>query len=328
MFDTFLAAVQSVLDLTVYFPVAEVPLNFFLVLFLGGMVGFTSGLFGVGGGFLMTPLLIFIGVPPPVAVATQANQLVASSVSGFLAQWKRRAVDIRMGTVLLLGGLLGAVSGVGLFTMLQKLGQIDLAIALCYVFFLGSISGFMLWESLRTLHKQQKAKQTGTTLPPTSRRQGRLARKLPLKMRFPQSKLHISVLIPALIGLTVGLLVSIMGVGGGFLMIPAMIYILGMPTNMVPGTSLFQIMFITALVTVMQATQNQTVDVLLAMILLLGSVIGAQIGAKAGRKLQPVYARMFLALITLAVCGRMLYTLVVTPENPYSVEYAQQVEGT
>ncbi len=306
----------AIFDVTLYFPVAEIPLNLFVVLGLGAAVGFASGLFGVGGGFLMTPLLIFIGVPPPVAVATQANQLVASSLSGFLAQWKKQLVDIKMGTILLLGGLVGAVSGVGIFTILQNLGQIDLAIALCYVFFLGSIATFMLLESLRTLNRQRK----GIVMPVKAGGHGRLTRALPFKMRFPRSKLYISALVPALIGLIVGLLVSIMGVGGGFLMVPAMIYLLGMPAQMVSGTSLFQVMFITGLVTIMQAAQNQTVDVLLAMILLFGSVIGAQFGARSSGLLKPAVARMLLAIITLVVCLKMLHSLIIPPENPYSME--------
>ena len=264
----------------IYLPVAELSVDVFLLLGMGAGVGVLSGLFGVGGGFLMTPLLIFIGIPPPVAVASEANQLVATSVSGVLAHWRRGAVDFKMGLVLLAGGVLGSAGGVWLFKLLRGLGQIDLAISLCYVVFLGIVGALMMAESLRALLRQRKGVA----------RRGKLHRHtwihgLPLKMRFQKSRLYISAVMPFLIGLLVGLLAAIMGVGGGFIMVPAMIYLLGMPTSMVAGTSLFQILFVVSTVTLLQSAANQTVDVILALLLLAGSVVGVQIGSRLGARL-------------------------------------------
>ena len=266
----------------IYLPIAEQSLNIFLILGMGGAVGFLSGMFGVGGGFLMTPLLIFSGIPPAVAVATEANQIVASSVSGSIAQWRRRNVDVKMGLVLLAGGVVGSVVGVQLVKVLRELGQVDLVISLSYVFFLGIIGSLMLVESLNTFYKSKQGK------PVAARRPGQHSwiHKLPLKMRFRRSKLYISAIPPLLVGLLVGLLAAVMGVGGGFIMVPAMIYLLRMPTSVVVGTSLFQIVFVTALVTILHSTQNQTVDAVLALMLMAGGVIGAQFGAIAGQKLE------------------------------------------
>ncbi|MDP7549362.1 MAG: sulfite exporter TauE/SafE family protein, partial [Alphaproteobacteria bacterium] len=243
----------------IYLPIAELSVNIFLFLGMGAGVGFLSGLFGVGGGFLMTPLLIFAGIPPAVAVATEANQIVASSVSGALAHWRRGNVDIKIGVVLLIGGFIGSTLGVWVFGLLRGLGQIDLVIRLSYVVFLGIIGALMLVESLRAISRQRK--------PGGKRRklhQHNWLHGLPFKMRFRRSKLYISALLPLGIGVLVGILAAIMGVGGGFIMVPAMIYLLGMPTAMVVGTSLFQIIFVTANVTFLQAWQNQTVDIFLA----------------------------------------------------------------
>lgn len=298
----------------IYLPIAEMSVNIFLILGMGGAVGFLSGLFGVGGGFLMTPLLIFIGVPPPVAVGTEANQIVASSVSGVLAHWRRANVDFKMGFVLLLGGFVGSSLGVVLFKYLQNLGQLDLVIKLSYVIFLGIIGFLMLWESSRTIIRSRSA----------AARRGKLHQHnwfhgLPFKMRFRKSKLYISAILPFLIGATVGVLSAIMGVGGGFIMVPAMIYLLGMPTSLAIGTSLFQIIFVTANVTFLQALTVQTVDILLAVLLLTGAVIGAQFGSKYSVRMKGEQLRALLALLVLGVCVKMIFDLTVTPADLYSI---------
>ncbi|MEE8227909.1 MAG: sulfite exporter TauE/SafE family protein [Kiloniellales bacterium] len=298
----------------IYLPIAEMSLDAFLLLGLGGLIGFLSGLFGVGGGFLMTPALIFIGVPPPVAVGTEANQIVASSVSGVLAHWQRRNVDFKMGAVLLVGGLVGSTFGVWLFTVLRSVGQIDLVIKLCYVTFLGIIGGLMFVESLRAMRRRRAAGSSRGKLHKHTWVHG-----LPFKMRFRRSKLYISALLPLGVGVVVGVLAAIMGVGGGFIMVPAMIYLLGMPTSVVVGTSLFQIIFVTANVTFLQAYANQTVDVVLALLLLTGAVIGAQFGAKAGAKLHGEQLRILLAVMVLGVCAKLGYDLTVTPVDLYSL---------
>lgn len=298
----------------IYLPIAEMSVNIFLILGMGGAVGFLSGLFGVGGGFLMTPLLIFIGVPPPVAVGTEANQIVASSVSGVLAHWRRANVDFKMGFVLLLGGFVGSSLGVILFKYLQNLGQLDLVIKLSYVIFLGIIGFLMLWESSRTIIRSRSA----------AARRGKLHQHnwfhgLPFKMRFRKSKLYISAILPFLIGATVGVLSAIMGVGGGFIMVPAMIYLLGMPTSLAIGTSLFQIIFVTANVTFLQALTVQTVDILLAVLLLTGAVIGAQFGSKYSVRMKGEQLRALLALLVLGVCVKMIFDLTVMPADLYSI---------
>ena len=298
----------------IYLPIAEMSVNIFLILGMGGAVGFLSGLFGVGGGFLMTPLLIFIGVPPPVAVGSEANQIVASSVSGVLAHWRRANVDFKMGFVLLLGGFVGSSLGVILFKYLQNLGQLDLVIKLSYVIFLGIIGFLMLWESSRTIIRSRSA----------AARRGKLHQHnwfhgLPFKMRFRKSKLYISAILPFLIGATVGVLSAIMGVGGGFIMVPAMIYLLGMPTSLAIGTSLFQIIFVTANVTFLQALTVQTVDILLAVLLLTGAVIGAQFGSKYSVRMKGEQLRALLALLVLGVCVKMIFDLTVMPADLYSI---------
>lgn len=290
----------------IYLPIAEMSVNVFLILGMGGGVGFLSGLFGVGGGFLMTPLLIFIGIPPAVAVATEANQIVASSVSGVLAHWRRANVDVKMGLTLLAGGIVGSSFGVWLFTILRGLGQIDLVIKLCYVVFLSVIGVLMLFESVRTLMRVKRQIRR-------KRHHHYWIHGLPLKMRFRRSRLYVSALLPIGIGFLVGVLSAIMGVGGGFIMVPAMIYLLGMPTVVVVGTSLFQIIFVTANVTILQAVSNQTVDVVLALLLLTGGVIGAQMGARASGRLQGEQLRGLLGLMVVGVCAKLTYDLVVTP---------------
>ena len=300
----------------VYLPIAELSMNIFTIIGLGGAVGLLSGIFGVGGGFLMTPLLIFLGVPAPVAVGTEANQIVASSVSGVLAHFRRGNVDIKMGLVLLAGGLTGSTIGVWLFALLRQLGQIEVVIKLSFILFLGIIGTLMLIESMRAI---MRSRQTGA-------RRGKLHQHnwlhgLPLKMRFRKSKLYISALLPFGVGAIVGVLSAIMGVGGGFIMVPAMIYLLGMPTSVVLGTSLFQIIFVTANVTFLQSVQTQTVDIMLAGLLLFGAVVGAQFGTRIGAKLKGEQLRGLLALLVLGVCAKLVFDVVITPEDFFSVEF-------
>lgn len=297
----------------IYLPIAEVSVNAFLLLGLGGMVGVLSGMFGVGGGFLMTPLLFFIGIPPAVAVATEANQIVASSFSGVLAHFRRRTVDFRMGTVLLIGGLTGAALGVVIFNYLKSLGQVDLLVRLCYVVFLGIIGSLMFVESLNAIRKTRKGAA------PAKRRQRGWIHAMPFKMRFRTSGLYISVIPPLVVGLFVGILSAIMGVGGGFIMVPAMIYLLGMPTKVVVGTSLFQIIFVTAFTTMLHATTNFTVDVVLAVLLLVGGVIGAQIGTVIGARMPAEQLRVLLAALVLVVCGKLALDLLLQPSELYSL---------
>lgn len=299
----------------IYLPIAELSVNIFLILGMGGMVGFLSGMFGVGGGFLMTPLLIFSGIPPAVAVATEANQIVASSVSGALAHWRRKSLDLKMGGVLLAGGSVGSVIGVAIFSKLREMGQVDLLISLSYVGFLGVIGTLMFIESIRAI---RAAKSGGGT---QRRKPGQhlWIHGLPLKMRFRRSKLYISAIPVLIIGFVVGILAAIMGVGGGFIMVPAMIYLLRMPTNVVVGTSLFQIVFVTGLTTILHATTSQTVDALLALLLLIGGVIGAQFGARAGVRLKGEQLRALLAGMVLLVCMRMAYGLIAEPIDLFSI---------
>ncbi|MDK3019561.1 sulfite exporter TauE/SafE family protein [Pseudodonghicola flavimaris] len=298
-----------------YLPVAEVSVNAFLLLGLGGIVGILSGMFGVGGGFLITPLLFFIGVPPSVAVATGANQIVASSFSAVLAHLRRRTVDLTMGSVLLVGGLIGAGLGVFVFNYLKSLGQVDLLVRLCYVIFLGIIGGLMFIESLNAL---RKARRSGPAQP-KRRRSRKLMHALPFKMRFRTSGQYMSVIPPLMVGLAVGVLSAIMGVGGGFIMVPAMIYLLGMPTKVVVGTSLFQIIFVTAFTTMLHATTNQTVDIMLALYLIIGGVIGAQVGTQIGLKLKAEQLRVLLAALVLAVCGKLALELLIEPSELYNL---------
>ena len=303
----------------IYLPIAELSLNIFLVLGMGGAVGFLSGLFGVGGGFLMTPLLIFVGIPPAVAVATEANQIVAASVSGVIAHWRRGNVDLKMGLVLLIGGGVGSTLGTFLFRLLREVGQVDLVISISFVVFLGAVGSLMLVESVRMIMRSRRK---------GPRRKAHVhywVHGLPFKMRFHKSKLYISVLPPLVVGFAVGFLAAIMGVGGGFIMIPAMIYLLGMPTSVVIGTSLFQIIFVTANVTFLHSVTNQTVDIVLALLLLTGAVVGAQLGARAGVRLRGEQLRALLAMLVLAVCGKLLFDLVVEPGDLYSI--APRISG-
>ncbi|MEZ7813390.1 MAG: sulfite exporter TauE/SafE family protein [Paracoccaceae bacterium] len=298
----------------IFLPIAELSVNAFLLLGIGGAVGFLSGMFGVGGGFLITPLLFFIGIPPAVAVATGANQVVASSISGVLAQMRRRGVDFRMGTVLLCGGMMGSGLGIWVFTLVTAAGQIDLFVQLAYVLFLGLVGILMLQEALRTILRNR-----GGIAPIRRAHVHTWVHRLPLKLKFRVSGLYISVLPPMLVGALVGFLSAIMGVGGGFIMVPAMIYLLGMPTKVVVGTSLFQIIFVTAFTTLMHAVSSQSVDIMLAVLLILGGVIGAQFGTKVGLRLKAEQLRGLLAVLVLFVAIKIGLDLLLTPDQLYSV---------
>ncbi len=299
----------------IYLPIAEMSANVFVLLAMGAAVGFLSGMFGVGGGFLITPLLIFYNIPPAIAVATGANQVIASSFSGALAHMKRGTLDFKLGTVLLGGGLVGSTLGAYVFAFLRAVGQLDLFISLFYVAMLGTVGGLMMVESVRALRR------TRSGAAPTLKRSGQhnWVHKLPLKMRFRTSKLFVSV-IPVLgLGAGIGFLAAIMGVGGGFIMVPALIYLLKVPTNVVVGTSLFQIIFVAAYTTLVHSTANQTVDVVLAFVLMVGGVVGAQYGAKAGQKLRGEQVRALLAALVLAVALRLAFDLFLRPASLYSL---------
>ncbi len=298
-----------------YLPVAEMSVNWAMILGMGAAVGFLSGMFGVGGGFLMTPLLVFYGIPPGIAVATQASHITASSLSGALTQWRRQAVDIKMGAVLLTGGLTGSAFGVYLFQILRDLGQIELVVNGSYVILLGSIGGLMLTESIRAI----RAARAGNPLPPVKAHQHSWIHGLPLKMRFRRSRLYISIIPPVILGMIVGMLTAVMGIGGGFIMIPAMIYLLRMPTNVVIGTSQFQILFVTAAATILHAASDQTVDIVLAFLLVAGGVIGVQMGVRVGSQMRGEQLRALLAVLVVAVALRLLFGLVQTPEDIYSI---------
>ena len=301
--------------MSIYLPIAEMNVNILLIIFIGMLVGGLSGLFGVGGGFLMTPLLIFLGIPPAVAVGTEAPHVLASSISGAIAHWRRKNVDIKMGFILLIGGIVGSTVGVNIFKILIGFGQIDLIIQLLFIFFLGLVGFSMLFESARTTIKKYRTTSTIRT----KLHQHSWLHGLPFKMRFHRSKLYISTIPPLLIGFVVGVLSAMMGVGGGFIMIPAMVYILGMSTNVVVGTSLFQIIFVTANSTFFQSYLNQTVDIVLASLMILGGVIGAQIGARLGTKFRAEYLRGALAFIVLMVCLKIFLDLTLTPSELFSL---------
>jgi uncharacterized membrane protein YfcA len=298
----------------IYLPIAEVSLDLFVLLGLGAAIGFLSGVFGVGGGFLLTPMLIFIGVPPAVAVASSANQLVGASLSGVIAHWRRGNVDFKMGFILMAGGLAGSVLGVWVFGWLKRLGQIELTISLCYVLLLGILGALMAIESARTALRQRRPGGFRRKL-----HQHNWLHGLPLKTRFRQSKLYISALLPIGLGFAVGILSAVLGIGGGFVLVPAMIYTLGMPTAVVPGTSLFQIIFVAANVTFLQAYTNRTVDAVLALVLLVGGVLGAQIGSRFGTRLRGEQLRFLLALLVLAVAAKLAFDLTVRPTHLYAV---------
>lgn len=301
----------------IYLPIAELPVSILTILAMGAAVGFLSGMFGIGGGFLMTPLLIFLGIPPAVAVGTQTTQVVASSVTGALAHFTRRSIDFKMGGVLLAGGVVGSLNGIYLFKLLAAIGQIDLAISVVYVLFLSVIGAMMMVESVQAI----RAARGGRVTP--RRKHHSWIHGLPFKVRFRRSKLYISVIPPVLVGYFVGTLSAIMGVGGGFIMIPAMIYLLRMPTNVVIGTSFFQIVFVAALTGVMHSVENQAVDIVLGFLLVVGGVIGAQYGVRAAEKMPAEQLRALLAAILLLIGMRLGYDLVSTPPDLFSVIEAE-----
>jgi uncharacterized membrane protein YfcA len=301
--------------MSIYLPIAEMNVNILLIILRGIMVGGLTGLFGVGGGFLMTPLLIFLGIPPTVAVGTEAPHVLASSLSGASAHWRRKNVDIKMGIFLLTGGIAGSIVGVNLFKVLREFGQIDVIIQFLFLIFLGFIGLSMLFESAKTTIKKYRT----TSLIRTKLHQHSWIHGLPFKMRFHRSKLYISTIPPVIIGFFVGILSAMMGVGGGFIMIPAMVYILGMSTNVVVGTSLFQIIFVTANSTFFQSYLNQTVDIVLASLMILGGVIGAQVGARLGSTFKAEYLRGVLAILVLAVCIKIFLDLTLTPDDLFSL---------
>jgi hypothetical protein len=298
----------------IYLPVAEMSVNWLIIVALGLGVGFLSGMFGVGGGFLMTPLLVFTGIPSTVAVATTLSHITASSMSGALAQWRARAIDFSMAGVMLAGGIVGTVCGVWLVALMRRQGQMDLIVALTYVIMLGTIGTLMLRESLATL----RAYRSGVTVSRRIVHRGWI-QTLPFKMRFRQSRLYISVIPPLAIGFAVGVLSAVMGIGGGFIIVPAMIYILRMPTNVVMGTSLVQIIAVTAITTLLQATSNYAVDIILAGLLVVGGVVGAQLGVRAGARLRGEQLRLLLALVVLAVGAGLAWQLVARPADVYSL---------
>jgi uncharacterized membrane protein YfcA len=298
----------------VYLPIAELPVNVLLMLALGCAVGFLSGMFGVGGGFLMTPMLIFAGVPSAVAVATGANPLIASSITGTIAQYRHKNVDLKLGMVLLAGGATGSFFGVQLVRFLRQEGQFDLTVSLLYVVFMSVIGGLMLIESIQAIRKQRKGRPIGMRRPA----QHNWVQRLPLRTRFKTSKLYISAMPAIVLGLLVGLLSGVMGVGGGFIMVPILIYLLRVPTGIAIGTSLFQVIFVSAITTLFQAVWNHTVDIALALMLMAGGVIGAQIGAVSGQRLRAEQLRLLLAILVLAVGLRLLAGLFV-PADLFSL---------
>ncbi|MBL8705507.1 MAG: sulfite exporter TauE/SafE family protein [Rhodospirillales bacterium] len=305
----------------VYLPIAEISVNVFLILGMGLAVGVLSGLFGVGGGFLMTPLLMFIGVPPAVAVGTEANKIAASSISGVIAHWRRGNVDVKMGLFLLAGGFVGSAAGVWLFGLLRSIGQIDLVIRIAYVIFLGIIGALMLSETVRTMLRRARAP---VGAPSRKLHQHTWMHGLPFKVRFNRSRLYISAILPVAVGFFVGVLAAMMGVGGGFIIVPAMIYLLGMPTSVVVGTSLFQILFVTANVTFLQAFYNHTVDIVLALFLVIGGVLGAQLGAAYGAKIRGEWMRALLGALVLTVGGKLMFDLLVTPDDLFTLTGASR----
>jgi uncharacterized protein len=307
----------------IYLPIAGMSINFFLVLGIGGLVGFLSGLFGVGGGFLLTPLMMMIGIPPAVAAASDSNQIVAAASSGAFAHWRLGNVDFKMGLVILAGGIFGGTIGVQLVKILRALGNFEFVMKVVYVLMLGLVGSAMFIESWRTIRRSKGAEAETAAAPASESGLTRLFNKLPLKMNFHRSGLNTSAIFPFTIGTIVGIMAAILGVGGGFIMVPAMIYIIGMPTIAAIGTDLFQIVLTSANVTLQQAIVNHTVDLLLALILLAGSTIGAQFGAVAGKRLKGEQIRILLAIIVLVLTVKLFLDLVITPSDLVSLAPAK-----
>jgi uncharacterized membrane protein YfcA len=299
----------------IYLPIAEMSVPAESLVFLGVAVGFLSGVFGVGGGFLATPFLLFMGIPPAVAVGTQSNQLIATSVTGVLGHLRRGNVDMHIGSYMLGGGMLGSILGIFLFSLLQHFGHIDVFIAFSYIILLGSIGAMMLTESVMTVFRKVQITEDVHSIS-----QREFFRNLPYKTRFVKSRLYISAIMPIAVGFMGGVMISTLGIGGGFILVPAMIYILGMPSLLVPGTSLFQIIFISAFACIMHAVANHTVDVILSLVMISGGVVGAQIGVRAARNIKGPWARVLLALIILAVSVRMVGELFLEPDDLYSMD--------
>lgn len=296
----------------IYLPIAEMPVSVLLFLLVSGAVGFISGLVGVGGGFIMTPALMFMGIPPPVAAATGASQIAATSFSGIMTQTRRKAVDWRMGLLLSTGGIAGSAAGVALFERLLRLGQLELIISLLYLVLLAGVGALMLAEGLAVMR--------GRVMPTVvilKRPVRTLAHSLPFRMRFPRSGLYISVIPPLVLGFLIGALAAVMGIGGGFILIPAMIYLLRMPTNVVVGTSLFQVLIVSSLAVVLHSTSTQTVDLVLAAVLMLGGVIGAQVGARMGAGLRSEHIRAILGAILVAASVKFLWDVTISPREEY-----------
>jgi uncharacterized protein len=299
----------------IYLPVAEMSVHWLVVLGMGFGVGFLSGVFGIGGGFLLTPLLIFYGIPPGVAVATTASQVSGVTFSGVLAHWKRKSLDLKMGTVMMIAGLFGTAAGVYLFGVLRRMGQSEFSVSASYVLLLGSVGAIMLNESIRTWRAAREGRSASGHRPG----QHSWIHGLPFKMRFRQSRLYISVIPPVVLGFVVGVLSAIMGVGGAFLMVPVMIYMLRMPTNVVVGTSMFQVLFVTSAATVLHAVNNHSVDIVLALVLIVGGVFGVQYGIRVGARLRGEQLRFLLAVLVLVVAARLFYEMVVRPADLYSL---------
>lgn len=296
---------------SIYLPIASNSVSMLLMMGLGALVGLLSGLFGVGGGFLMTPLLMMVGIPPTVAAATDSNQIVAASASGCYAHFKAGNVDFRVGTLMLVGGLVGGTGGVRIVSLLRTLGEANFVISVIYVLMLGGIGSYMLVESIGSLRGKRGAAATGPRRPSVYQR---AVEALPFKMHCPRSGITVSPVLPFFLGVLVGVLAAIMGVGGGFVMVPIMVYLLRMPMHVVVGTSLFQILFTCVNVTILQAQMNHTVDFILALMLLIGSVIGAQVGARLGRRLKADQLKILMAVVVLAVMVKMLTGLLLKPD--------------
>ncbi|NLH79236.1 MAG: sulfite exporter TauE/SafE family protein [Phyllobacteriaceae bacterium] len=298
-----------------YLPIAEWPVNMFMIFGVGGAVGFISGMFGVGGGFLLTPLLVFYGISPAVAVASVSAQVAASSTSGALSYWRRRLIDWKLATFLLAGGMIGSAFGVEVFALLRRVGQLDLVIGACYVVFLGFVGIFMTWESIGTI----LAARRGVPPPPPKPRRHGMMQTLPFQVRFHRSRLVVSAIPVVALGLGIGFLGTLLGIGGGFMIVPALIYLLKVPANLVVGTSLVQMVVTMAFATFLQSATNHTVDIVLAFLLMIGGVIGAQFGAQIGQRLKGEQLRALLGLLILAVGIRFAIELVVTPADRYSI---------
>jgi uncharacterized membrane protein YfcA len=297
----------------IYLPIAEMPVDMFVILGMGAAVGFISGMFGVGGGFLMTPLLIFIGIPPAIAVASASAQIAASSLTGSIAYWRRKALDVKLGCVLLVGGLAGTLLGVLFFNAMRRIGQLDTVIDFSFVTLLGGVGSLMLVESLRALIL------AGRGSPRRARRAGRHSwyERLPWKVQFHRSNLYISIIPILVVALFIGFAGAVLGIGGGFILVPALIYIFRVPTAVVVGTSLFQILFTMVAATMLHATTNHSVDIVLAALLVVGGVFGAQFGARAGVNLRGEHFRLMLAVLVFGVGVRFAIELFVTPQEPY-----------